>query len=73
MNQSPKTQCECRQSKCIRNIVQRYFQYIQVAENAVADRAADNEAMKNWILDATSIGLDILGIIDPFGIFADLL
>ena len=44
-----------------------------MAENAVADRAADNEAMKNWILDATSIGLDILGIIDPFGIFADLL
>ena len=39
----------------------------------MADRAADNEAMTNWILDATYIGLDILGTIDPFGIFADLL
>ena len=51
-------------------MVQRYFQYIQIAENAVGDRA---KAGKEFVLDSISVGLDILGMIDPFGIVADLM
>ena len=70
LKQSPSRQCRCKKSVCVKNMVARYFQFIQLSENAVSDRKGKN---KEWLLDAVSIGLDVLGMIDPFGIVADLL
>lgn len=70
LKQAPSRQCRCKKSQCVKNMVRRYFQYIQIAENAVGDRA---KQYKEFVLDSISVGLDILGMIDPFGIIADLM
>ena len=69
----PSKQCECKKSECVQDLAGRYFSYIQLSENAVSDRRARRDAQLDWMLDAVSIGLDVLGMIDPFGIVADLL
>jgi hypothetical protein len=69
LKQNPSTQCECKKSNCVQDLVGRYFSYIQLSEDAMKDRKEGKE----WLLDAVSLGLDLLGMIDPFGIIADLL
>jgi hypothetical protein len=53
---SAKAECVCKKSTCVKNIVGRYFQYIQLAENAQLER----EAKKDFLLDSLAMGLDIV-------------
>jgi len=38
LKQHPSTACECKKSTCLKDLLGKYFKYIQVAENAVKDR-----------------------------------
>eukprot|EP00947_MAST-08B_sp_MAST-8B-sp1_P001944 g1944.t1 len=64
--------CECRSDACVKALVPKYFQYIQVVEET-AVKVANFHAIKNWVLDALSIGLDLLGLLEPVGIVFDLI
>lgn len=61
--------CKIRKSGCLKNIVTRYFQFIEVQTKAVAKRSD----RVRWLLDAVMVGLDLLGLIEPWGIVFDLL
>lgn len=54
------------------SLVPKYFQYIQLVEQT-ATKVANANAIKNWVLDAVSIGLDLLGLLEPIGIVFDLI
>ena len=70
LKQSPSRQCTCKKAACIKNLVGRYFQYMQLSENAEKKR---KEVTKTWLLDALSVSLDFIGLIPGIGIVADLL
>merc|ERR1711871_151667 len=62
--------CAVRKSACLKNIVTRYFQFVEVQKKAVEAR----KARLNWILDAVSFGMDLLGLLpEPVGPIFDLL
>ena len=65
-----KLKCECRHEKCVKDIVGSYFQLSQLQ-----DRAADHRKKKHveFVYNAIGMGLDVLGLIDPFGMLADIL
>ena len=54
------------------SLVPKYFQYIQLVEQT-ATKVKNANAIKNWALDAVSIGLDLLGLLEPIGIVFDLI
>ena len=66
---SPSEACKCKESTCLRDVVTRYFKFVQVSEKAVKDR----KKQKEFILDMVQMGVGLLGMIDPFGLLADLL
>ena len=83
LKHTPSQACNCKKSKCLRDLVGRYFKYIQVAENGVTERfefAGGRLVLlqmegwaDSWLVESITVGLDILGVIDPFGLVADLL
>ncbi len=60
--------CAVKKSGCLKNIVTRYFQFVDVQARAVATR----KDRGRWALDAVSFGLDLLGMTEPFGFLFDL-
>ena len=65
----PSEACKCKESTCLKDVVTRYFKFVQVSEKAVKER----EKEKKFILDMVQMGVGLLGMIDPFGLLADLL
>jgi hypothetical protein len=65
-NKSPSEACQCKESTCLKDVVSRYFKFIQISGNAIKDRKENTEL----ILDLVQTGVSLLGMIDPYGLLA---